>query len=153
MGAGAASPEEAASPSTADGCQTEGAETESDAGAGAGDDAAGSSDERERAGETVSSPVEAAGGLLSREGGGAGVGAGEAADDAEGRGREEEQGRDDEEPMQLPQLRYFTEREVANLHGFPRSFEFPENITRLQRCERPKTRNLNGLREPSRTTR
>ena len=30
-------------------------------------------------------------------------------------------------------LRYFTEREVANIHSFPPEFSFPQHITRGQR--------------------
>ena len=30
-------------------------------------------------------------------------------------------------------LRYFTEREVANIHSFPPEFGFPESVTRAQR--------------------
>lgn len=30
------------------------------------------------------------------------------------------------------QLRYFTPREVANLHSFPASFDFPQGVTRKQ---------------------
>lgn len=45
-----------------------------------------------------------------------------------------------EEVIPLPPLRYFTEREVANLHGFPQSFVFPETVTRLQRRVADKSR-------------
>ncbi|XP_039187669.1 tRNA (cytosine(38)-C(5))-methyltransferase-like isoform X6 [Crotalus tigris] len=31
--------------------------------------------------------------------------------------------------LSMLQLRYFTPREIANLHGFPPKFDFPENIT------------------------
>jgi tRNA (cytosine38-C5)-methyltransferase len=30
-------------------------------------------------------------------------------------------------------LRYFTEREIARLMGFPDSFQFPESVSRRQR--------------------
>jgi len=32
-----------------------------------------------------------------------------------------------------PQLRYFTPREVANLMGFPKTFQFPESLSRQQK--------------------
>ncbi|XP_032093328.1 tRNA (cytosine(38)-C(5))-methyltransferase [Thamnophis elegans] len=37
--------------------------------------------------------------------------------------------------LSMLQLRYFTPREIANLHGFPPEFDFPENIA-IKQCYR-----------------
>lgn len=42
-------------------------------------------------------------------------------------------GRDLAETMWALQLRYFTPREVANLHTFPEHFSFPAGVTLRQR--------------------
>ena len=37
------------------------------------------------------------------------------------------------EETRLPRVRYFSPREVANIHSFPATFEFPDRITKAQR--------------------
>ncbi|XP_063159630.1 tRNA (cytosine(38)-C(5))-methyltransferase isoform X2 [Candoia aspera] len=44
--------------------------------------------------------------------------------------------------LSMLQLRYFTPREIANLHGFPSEFGFPENIT-IKQCYRLLGNSLN----------
>ncbi|XP_007436975.2 tRNA (cytosine(38)-C(5))-methyltransferase isoform X1 [Python bivittatus] len=44
--------------------------------------------------------------------------------------------------LSMLQLRYFTPREIANLHGFPPEFGFPENIT-IKQCYRLLGNSLN----------
>ena len=39
----------------------------------------------------------------------------------------------DDEILDRLVLRYFTPREVANLHSFPQSFGFPDQVTKKQR--------------------
>jgi tRNA (cytosine38-C5)-methyltransferase len=37
--------------------------------------------------------------------------------------------------VSVPRFRYFTPREVANIHGKPKHFSFPQEVTLKQRCD------------------